>query len=246
MHPEQRVCSEVPRTGVRRGQRVQSAGTRRVRIRHGRRAQSVERRLSRVRVREQHSGRVRGRRARVRHERIQAPHGLADRGKGMWLPGQMADRSGGLLHGLSATHRTPRLGGRADCVVRDAGRRGRGRLRPIDQGATVRRGALLAWRQSHHRNEPILLDQRRRDSRDRFNRRARLLGLVQETQTGPMDQRAVVVAPAEDPFHTQRRWRRRRRPRQAQAHYGHARGKDLQRDRVACNRGTYGFDRQPL
>lgn len=68
--------------------------------------------------------------------------------------------------------------------------------------------------------------------------------MLQEAQSGPVDQRTSVIA-AQEPFDTEKR-QRRRRERQARTRDGHARGKDLQRNGVARDRGKDGFDGQPV
>lgn len=108
---EPRVRSQMPRAGVRRGQRFRTAGAGRVRRGHSGRTQGGRSRFPGVRVREQHGSRIRGRRARVRHQRVPAAHGLADRGTGVRVPGPVAHRPSGLFHGLSAAHGPSQLGG---------------------------------------------------------------------------------------------------------------------------------------
>jgi len=117
----------------------------------------------------------------------------------------VAHRPGGILHGLSTEHRPAQLGGRANSVVRDTGRRRRRQLWSVGQGAAVRRGALFGERWTRWwPDEPLLSDVRRHCGRGRTYGHARRLGMVQEAQAGPVDQRAVVIA-AEESFDTEER-----------------------------------------
>lgn len=203
-----RVRSDVSRAGVRRGQRVPPAGAGRVRRRFRGRAQGGRGRLPRVRVREQHGGRVRRRRAGVRHQRVPAAAGLADRGTGVRLRRPVADRSSGVLGGLPAAHGARHVDGRTGGVVRAAyGRRDDFRG-STGQGHRVRSSALFEGQRVGRRRLPA--DVRSRGGRGRSHGRANQLDMVQEkAQAQPVDQRAYIVA-TENPFDTQkqRRWQR--------------------------------------